>query len=352
MRRTIRNGSTAPPAPGPLPGWQQPLARTAARLSPRGIDVAGFLQLDGSSVFAGGQPNPLSFDGQYLLDVSLSFDTQKLVGWPGGTFFLDAQTHGGPSILTHQMPALQDPDNMDAYTTTSVDRARFQQSLWSRMLQLQVGLMYVDDQFFSSPFPTGRTSSPSTSLPTPQSAPSSCRRFPRVPSAATCSSTEAGWQSRWRGHRYKIQLGAWRDTGRFRRFDGSLSRLTSGIYGVASAKLWQPEADRDRGLGTFVQFGTGPPSVAAVQRHYGGGLVWTGPLASRPHDEAGFAFSDSVLTTQDAFLHGFENEFEAYYQIAVLSNLTVQPDLEYWLHPGGMGTPNTLLGLTRMVYSF
>ena len=75
-------------------------------------------------------------------------------------------------------------------------------------------------------------------------------------------------------------------------------------------------------------------------------------MSSRPHDEIGLAFSDSLLTAQTNFTHGFENEIEAYYQIAAWKGLTVQPDVEYWLHPGGMSTPNTVLALTRIMYTF
>jgi carbohydrate-selective porin OprB len=103
---------------------------------------------------------------------------------------------------------------------------------------------------------------------------------------------------------------------------------------------------------THNTFGAGPESVAAVRRHYGAGVVWTGPFASRPKDELGVAFSDSLLTRKSNFVHGFENEFEVYYQIAAWKGLTVQPDVEYWMHPGGMTTPNTTLVLTRVMYTF
>ncbi len=165
--------------------------------------------------------------------------------------------------------------------------------------------------------------------------------------------TEQDWQSSWHDLPYKIQVGAWRDTGRFRRFSGGIVHgHVSGVYAVASQKLWHPAGSNDRGLGAFFQFGTGPPAVAAVRQHYGGGVVWTGPFPARPRDEIGMAFSDSLLTPENSFHHGFENEFETYYQITVFHGLTIQPDVEYWLHPNGMSIPNTFLGLVRIMYTF
>lgn len=354
--------------------------RAQSALAGHGITFDGWLQLDGSTVASGGKPNPLGFDGQDLLDVATNIDTKKLLGLPGGTFLIDVQSHNGPSILLHQMPALQDPDNMDAYQETSVDRAWFQQDLLHAKVQARVGLMYVDDQFFTVPYGQNFVS-----LDFSSDASVSTFILPTFPKGSFGGDvfinpakglsvgggvwndhstelsydpggdlwiTEEGWQSAWHGLPYKVQVGAWRDTGRFRRFAGGIQHHAAGVYSVLSQKLWQPAGSRDRGLGSFFQFGTGPPSVAAVRRHFGGGVVWTGPTASRPKDEIGFGFSDSLLTSQSDFTHGFENEFEAYYQIAAWKNLTIQPDLEYWLHPGGAKTPNTALVLTRIVYTF
>lgn len=349
-------------------------------LGTHGITFNGWLQLDGSSVASGGQPKALGFDGQYLLDVAATVDTKKLLGWPGGTLMVDAQSHSGPNILTHQMPALQDPDNMDAYSITSVDRAWFHQDMLKQKVQLQVGLMYVDDQFFTVPyggnfvsldfssdasistfvlptFPKGSFGGDVFVYPTKGLYVSGgmfndhSTELPYDP-GGDLFLTEEGWQSGWHGLPYKLQVGAWRDTGRFQRYKGGTVHHADGVYVVASQKLWEPAAGSDRGVGVFFQFGAAPQTVAPVRRHYGAGVVWTGPAASRPKDEIGVAFSDSLLTPEDGFTHSFENQFEAYYQIAVWRGLTVQPDMEYWQHPGGMSTPNTVLALARIMYTF
>ena len=349
-------------------------------LKDHGVTFDGWLQFDGSTVFSGGQPDPIPFDGQYLIDVSATVDTKKLFGWPGGTVLVDAQNHSGPNILTEQFPAIQDPDNMDASAFTSVDRAWFQQDLLHSKLQLQIGLMYVDEKFFTVPYGQNFVS-----LNFSSDASISTFVLPTYPNGAFGGNafiypakglyfsvggfnnhstelpydpggnlylTEEGWQSNWHGLPYKLQIGAWRDTGKFQRFLGGVVHHASGVYLVASRKLWQPEASTDRGLGTFFQFGTAPAEVAAVRKHIGAGLTWTGPAAARPKDEIGLAFSDALLTAQNDFSHGFENEIEGYYQFDVSHGLTIQPDVEYWLHPGGQTTPNTFLGLVRVMYTF
>lgn len=355
--------------------------RIRSFLGRHGITFSGFVQFDSSTVAAGGQPHAIPYDGQYLLDVAITVDTGKLVGWPGGTLFVDAQSHSGPNILTHQMPSIQDPDNMDAPSFTKVDRAWYRQVLLHQKVQLQGGLMYVDDQFFTVPYGQNFVSLDFSSdssistfvLPTyPNGSPGGDVFFFPVKGLYFSAGgfndhsselsydpggnlflTEEGWQGSWHERPYKLQVGGWWDTGTFERFLGGIVHgHASGLYLVASDKLWQPSPSSERGLGAFFQFGTGPPAVAAVERHLGGGLAWTGPIAARPQDEIGVAFSDSLLTPQNSFLHGFENEFEAYYRFHVFDSLTIQPDLEYWQHPGGKTTPNTVLPLVRMQYSF
>lgn len=349
-------------------------------LRKHGIAFDGWLQFDSSHAASGGMPGAIAYDGQYLLDISATVDTKQLMGWQGGTALVDMQTHSGPNIVTHQVPAIQDPDNMDAPSFTSLDRAWYQQELLHQKLQMRVGVMYIDDQFFTVPYGQNFISLDFSSdasistfvLPTYPKGSFGGDAFvypvkglyfsfgvfndhstelPYDPGGELYL-TEEGWQSNWHGLPYKLQVGAWRDTGRFQRFLGGIVHHASGFYVVASQKLWQPAASSDRGVGMVFQFGTGPPSVAVVRKHFGAGVVWTGPVAARPHDEMGLAFSDGLLTAQNSFLHGYENEIEGYYQFYVSPCLTIQPDIQYWQHPGGMTTPNTLLLGLRMEYTF
>ncbi len=357
-----------------------PISSATSVLADHGVTLGGFVQADGSHVFSGGLPDSLGFDEQMLLDIYATANTQRLIGWPGGTLFLDMQSHSGPSVITHQVPAIADPDNMDAYQETSIDRAWYKQELMAHRVQLQVGLMYVDDRFFTVPYGQNFLSLDFSSdasiatfvLPTyPRGAwggdvfvhPDRSLSFSvgvfndhetelsYDPGGELIVSEEA-WATRWRGLPMKLQVGAWVDTGRFRRFGGGTVHHANGTYLIASDKLWQPGSSTDRGIGMFLQFGSAPAAVAAVRQHIGVGLVWAGPFASRPHDEIGLAFSDSLLTAQSTFTHNYESEIEGYYQFDASHGWTVQPDLEYWTHPGGGNTPATLFGAIRVMYSF
>lgn len=364
----------------PRPGLLVELARAREALDARGISISGFAQLDGSHVLSGGVPHPLALDVQRLLDLSVTIDTDKLLGWRGGTLFLDAQSHSGASVIPHQVPAIADPDNMDAYAQTSVDRAWFEQDLFAHRVRVQVGLMYVDDRFFTVPFGENFVSLDFSSdasistfvLPTyPKGAWGAdvlAHPLPRVSvslGAFRDRETELPYQpggdliiseeavhGRWYGMPVRLQVGGWIDTGRFVRFAGGVKHRAAGAYLVASGRLWRAPGGGHRGIGAFIQYGDAPAIVAPVRRHFGVGLVWTGPWWARAHDEFGIAYSDSLLAARAGFTHGFESEIETYYQIDLSRGWTVQPDLEYWQHPGGRDTPDTVLGLIRIMLNF
>lgn len=353
----------------------------AAVFGSRGIALGGWLQFDSSRMLAGGLPEAPGYLGQYLLDLSANIDAQKLLGWTGGSFLMEVQSHRGANILGRQMLAIQDPDNMDAPANTLwVAQTWYQQDLLGQKLQLQAGLMYVDSQFLTVPYGGNFISLDFSSdasistfvLPTyPKGSPGADAFYYPLPGlyfslgafndhsaelpydpGGRLLITEEGWQSLWHGHAYKLQLGAWTDTGTFQRLaDNAPEPRASGSYLVASAKLWQPAPASARGLGMFLQFGSAPESVAAVRRHYGAGLVWTGPFASRPQDEIGLGISYAALSPQGGFAYGFEKEAEIYYQFSLLDGLTLQPDLEFWQHPNGSG-PDATLFLLRAQYTF
>ena len=363
-----------------LPSAAARVAAPGAYLAHHGVAIHGFVQLDGSHVLRGGLPHALGFDAQRLLELQLTLDTRKLVGWPGGRLFLDAQSHSGANVVTRQVPALADPDNMDAYSETSLDRAWFQQDLLARKLRMRVGLMYVDDQFFTVPFAQNFVSLDFSSdasistfvLPTyPKGAwgadvfvhPGAQASFSlgifrdhetelAYDPGGTLIVSEEAWRGRCAGLPLTLQVGGWIDTGRFQRFEGGLIHHAAGAYLVAGARLWRAAAGGGRGIGAFLQLGAAPAALAMVRQHFGAGVVWRGPWAARPHDELGIAYSDSMLSAHAGFTHGFESELEAYYQIDASHGWTVQPDLEYWEHPGGEDTPATLLGLIRIMLTF
>ncbi|MHB8416285.1 MAG: carbohydrate porin, partial [Acidiferrobacteraceae bacterium] len=73
------------------------------------------------------------------------------------------------------------------------------------------------------------------------------------------------------------------------------------------------------------------------------------------HDPPKWVFTmgrNTHLSAQAGFLSRFETIYETYYRLSVSRTLSVQPDLQYWHHPGGNGTPSALLFLVRTAFRF
>jgi porin len=147
--------------------------------------------------------------------------------------------------------------------------------------------------------------------------------------------------------RTKLMMGYWTytglqdtqnefsDTGALRQVRGSQGAYIGGttrLYTIKDA----------RGLDAFVNFGIGDSKVNEVDRSMNAGLTWTGPFDARPRDKLGFGvgiaragdpFQQAQLA-QGNTVYSYETSFELTYRAVLTDWLTVQPDIQYIVHPG------------------
>ncbi|HWD59453.1 MAG TPA: carbohydrate porin [Stellaceae bacterium] len=166
---------------------------------------------------------------------------------------------------------------------------------------------------------------------------------------------------------YKI--GAWYATSNFadRRFDTGGGFLANpagtgmalqhsgdwAVYGVVDQMVWQHPQSKDRGVGVFALAMAGPSDRNLSDRSAEAGINWYGPFAQRADDVAGLAvcylgissaaraFSADLVAFGQATSRYATNEtvIEATYQAPLTGWLTLQPDLQYVIHPNA-GIPN------------
>ena len=156
---------------------------------------------------------------------------------------------------------------------------------------------------------------------------------------------------------YKI--GGWYDTGFFpdQRFstDGlSLADPTSNgnplmhhgnysLYAVADQTVWQSKAGNARTLNIFGRIMGAPGGQNLIDFFFNGGVTLTAPLPGRDNDQAGIDFGIGRVSSQAADFdrdsgapaQTTEELIELTYQAQVTGWLTVQPDLQYVINPGG-----------------
>lgn len=165
-----------------------------------------------------------------------------------------------------------------------------------------------------------------------------------------------------------VRLGAWNNFGNFadRRFDvfgGALAAPTSiglplqhrgdrGVYATFDQQVWRPsDQAEDAGRGVFVygRISGAPADRNAVSFYVDGGVSFVGLVPGRPNDQFGFLgayarmspavrgadYDLNFYTGAFGPIHDFEALLQATYQIQVLPGWSLQPNIQYVIHPNG-----------------
>ena len=98
-----------------------------------------------------------------------------------------------------------------------------------------------------------------------------------------------------------------------------------------------------QGLSSFVRIGFSPQQASPVGLYSDAGLVYTGLIPTRNADKLGAAFGYTRMGGQYASMGsaaglpgvGYEAVAELSYSMQLAPALTIQPDVQYILHPGG-----------------
>lgn len=109
----------------------------------------------------------------------------------------------------------------------------------------------------------------------------------------------------------------------------------------------------EKGLGIFTHIGFAPQNSSLVNFYIDSGLNYKGLIPTRDNDVLGIAVAYGHLQDSDASSNpGYEIVFETTYQIDLHQWLSLQPDLQYVLHPSGTDIANALVLGVRATLSF
>ncbi len=144
----------------------------------------------------------------------------------------------------------------------------------------------------------------------------------------------------------KLMAGAWTLTSKLPAFDeynaGGSQRMIygeSGAYVGGATRLYSPEPRR--GLDAFFELGVSTPRSTNVAESLNAGLTYTGLFDARPTDKIGVSFNVNandapyrqMEIVQGTPVYQYETSFEATYRAKINQYLTVQPDIQYIIHP-------------------
>jgi porin len=110
-------------------------------------------------------------------------------------------------------------------------------------------------------------------------------------------------------------------------------------------------------LGMFTHVGLSPQSSSFINFYIDGGLTYKGLVPARDNDVFGVAIayghlSQNTLDSEGRSNPGYEIVLEATYQIELVTWLSLQPDVQYVIHPSGTNIPDALVLGARTTLSF
>ncbi|HVX66191.1 MAG TPA: carbohydrate porin [Bryobacteraceae bacterium] len=119
-----------------------------------------------------------------------------------------------------------------------------------------------------------------------------------------------------------------------------------GVYATADQWFRRSPSGDHRGPGLFFQWGWTPADRNEVAGYLGGGVAYAGLLPGRRKDSAGVGVTRAKLGPARA-----ETIVEWFYKCRISPHLTLQPDLQWVMHPAGTGRGALVAGV-RMEMGF
>lgn len=368
------------------------LAGGRSFLEDKGLSLASSFTVDWSSVYSGGQRNVAST--RHLFNFNATADLEKIVKLPGATVYADFYS-GSMRGGSRDVGDLQGISGLDTgRAVTQLAQLWFEQKLLKDFLRVKVGKVDANSEFAflqsaadfnhaSVGFSPALTSFPS--YPNPSSA-VNVFIYPTEHlyagvgfydgSAAIGNNTGSlGPAPLFRGAEYvylaefggtwtkdssfgpgRAALGAYHHTASFTQFDGNTADNTSGLYAVAEQRLWSANSklDEAQSLWCFAQFGWANEDVSATHVHLAGGFVLRGTFPTREADTTG-VYATWVNTSRAPGSPFTDDELalEVYYKVQVTGFLTLKPDLQYIINPGGDSNNDAaVVGALRLQIAF
>jgi porin len=140
----------------------------------------------------------------------------------------------------------------------------------------------------------------------------------------------------------QASVGVWGYTAPTPRIDPSRpgGERQSGVYAFVDGPI-------AKSLNAWIRVGVSNPAVDIVSSFFGGGVVWNAPFPSRKSDQAGIAIARAVISgaaQRGQSLPDAETSIEATYLFQATDQLSLQPDLQYIVHPASAPhLPNALV---------
>ena len=374
-----------------------PAVAQATEPGPPAIDLSVDYTADVAGVLDGG----LARRGRVLdnLEAAADIDLGRLAGWSGATAHLVVQNNSG-GMPNDDAGTLQGVDNIEVTRQRArLFEAWIQQSFAGDRGSVRAGLYDLNAEFYSSDTaslllapafgigsevaatgPNGPSIFPSTALAVRgrwdfgdqgyvEAAVLNANAGVVGDPGGVDTTFDMGElliaEAAWTGDG-KVAVGTWRYTRRqddWRELDRTgqpIQQVAQGAYILAEHRL-TPAARLTRRVSAFARLGLSDGRTTAYRGGWQAGLLVAKVFASRPNSLLSIGVNQAWITPRhransaDAgrAVGRTESAFELTYSDRVIGPLTLQPDLQYIIRPGGdRGVKNALVATLRLALAF
>jgi porin len=319
------------------------------------------------------------------IDAALTLDIHKLGGWDGGTLYVLGQNNHGSGI-NRQVGSAVGVTNLEAAPYTQLTELFFEQVLWDGRLRFRIGKQDANRDFGTPRFGGNFLNNnfgmfPNSPMPS----------YPATGLGAIVIAQPVAWVTgKLAVYEGSPEIGGLGLDSAFR--SGGGATLASSIAvthhygpgdrdgGTTSAGAWMqsdddeaagitdpemfdsnagwflqnderiyahPEDPSDpRGLTLILRTSQARADRSVFPRYAGGSAAWHG-LGPRSNDTVGAGAGYFSIARQVGGSPGTGSEWflEAFYKLRLTSFLSLQPDLQWFRHPGGDGADAFVAGM-------
>ncbi len=365
------------------------------KLDDAGVDVAATWTIDDSKALVGGLDTEKNIL-RNLFDLRVNLDTRALFGLKGGTFSIDFQNQSGTNG-SEVVGDIQGFDNADADGRTQISEVWYQQIFANNQLRVKIGKVDANTEFAFPEYGANFLNSSFGHSPTLIS-------MPTYPDPAMSVNVFVYPDPHWyvgagiydgsgitgletgsygpsnllhsgetyfyigeTGYRWtmkentlpgRLAVGGTYHSGQFDTFDGGTQTGAASVYGLLEQKLWHEkfyDKTSEEGLYGFLQYGHTDGNVSNITDQFGAGLTWVGPYTKKNPDTIGIGVTAARLTDEPGagFTENAETSIETFYNFQATTYLSIKPDLQYIINPGGDESIDNALVLTvRLTLAF
>lgn len=332
-------------------------------LAESGVEVEASLIYDGTMGVSGGADTAEALRG--LFDLNIAFDMETLAGIEGAMAFVDVYSIFGEQDAG--VGNLHGISNIDADVRDQIAEIWWEQLLADDRLRVKVGKLDANSEYawveHGEEFigPAWAISNNVLGIPTyPETAFSFNAQWTPddetwvsvgVYDGASQSGRRTGQHGLgsvfggpgdlwlvleagrvWNEGRFGV--GLWSATGDQDRFTGGTEDGTEGFYLVFDQLVYQQEGGPSS-AGLFARYAWADPEVSEVEHHLASGVTWSAPFAHRPDDACGLAASLFELSGDAGFTEDREALVEAFYRFQATPAISLKPDVQWVMNPGG-----------------